>query len=166
VAAGWDPAVEVSGSGQSAEADLSAADRRLERLRGASMGAAVMLVIQFGLGVGVNLYVTLPAAGRGGRSVGDAFSSGALLALHAAFGLLLVLTAVSLLVRAIAARHRPVIVTSAVGLLAIIAAAASGASFVNDSANGASLGMALATGVAMLCYLASLFILGRQRDRS
>jgi hypothetical protein len=158
--------VEVSGSVQPAEAERRAADRRLERLRGASMGAAVMLVIQFGLGVGVNLYVTLPAAGSGGRSVGDAFSSGALLALHTVFGLLLIVTAVSLLVRAIAARHRPVIVTSAVGLLAIIAAAGSGASFVNDSAIGASLGMALATGVAMLCYLISLFILGRQRDSS
>jgi hypothetical protein len=153
--------VEVTGSAQPTEAERRAADRRLERLRGASMGAAVMLVIQFGLGVGVNLYVTLPAAGRGGRSVGQAFSSGALLALHTVFGLLLVVTAVSLLVRAIAARHRPVIVTSAVGLLAIIAAAGSGASFVSDTAIGASLGMALATGVAMLCYLVSLFILGR-----
>jgi hypothetical protein len=151
------------GGSPSADADQRAADRRLERLRGASMGAAVMLVIQFGLGVGVNLYTTLPAAGSGGRSIGDAFSSGALLALHAAFGLLLIITALSLLVRAIAARHRPLIVTSAIGLLAIIAAAGSGASFVNDSANGASLGMALATGVAMLCYLVSLFILGRPR---
>ena len=151
------------GGSPSADADQRAADRRLERLRGASMGAAVMLVIQFGLGVGVNLYTTLPAAGSGGRSIGDAFSSGALLALHAAFGLLLIITALSLLVRAIAARHRPLIVTSAIGLLAIIAAAGSGASFVNNSANGASLGMALATGVAMLCYLVSLFILGRPR---
>jgi hypothetical protein len=157
--------VEVTGSAQPAEAERSAGDRRLERLRGASMGAAVMLVIQFGLGIGVNLYVTLPAAGRGGRSLGQAFSNGALLALHTVFGLLLVVTAISLLVRAIAARHRPVIVTSAVGLLAIIAAAGSGASFVSDSAIGASLGMALATGVAMLCYLVSLFILGRPSQR-
>ena len=155
--------MEVRESAQPAEAERSAADRRLERLRGASMGAAVMLVIQFGLGVGVNLYVTLPAAGRGGRSVGQTFSNGALLALHTVFGLLLVVTAVSLLVRAIATRHRPVIVTSAIGLLAIIAAAGSGASFVNKGTNGASLGMALATGVAMLCYLVSLFILGRPR---
>jgi uncharacterized membrane protein YhaH (DUF805 family) len=97
----------------------------------------------------------------GGRSFGQAFSSGALLALHTVFGLLLIVTAVSLLVRAIIARHRPVIVTSAVGLLAIIAAAGFGASFVNNSKNGASLGMALATGVAMLSYLVSLLVLGR-----
>src|SRR5262249_9934122 len=83
------------GSARAAEAEGRAGARRLERLRGASMGAAVMLVIQFGLGVGVNLYVTLPAAVKGegeaggGRSVGQAFSNGALLALHTVFGLLL-----------------------------------------------------------------------------
>ena len=34
---------------------------RLAALRGASLGAAVLLlIIQFGLGLGVNLYVTLP----------------------------------------------------------------------------------------------------------
>ncbi len=153
--------MEVSGSAHGTEADRPAADRQLERLRGASLGAAVMLVIEFALGAGVNLYVTLPAAGSGGRSIGQAFTNGAVLAAHAVLGLLLIVTAISLLVRAIIARHRPVVVTSAGGLLAIIAAAGSGASFVNSSTNGASLAMALATGVAMLCYLASLFILGR-----
>jgi len=148
-------------SASAAETDPRAASRRNERLHGASMGAAVMLVVQFGLGIGVNLYVSLPAAGHAGRGLGQAFSNGALLALHAVFGLLLIVTAISLLVRAILARHRPVIVTSAIGLLAIIAAAGYGASFVHSSQNGASLGMALATAVAMLCYLVSLFVLGR-----
>ncbi len=124
-----------------------------------------MLVIQFGLGIGVNLYVTLPGAGRGGRSLGQAFSNGAILAAHAVLGLLLVVTALSLLVRAIIARHGPVIVTSAVGLLAILAAAGFGGSFVHSSTNGASMGMAMATGVAMLCYIAALFILGRAPRR-
>src|SRR5260370_25234467 len=59
------PAMEVSRSAQATQTDQRAADRRIERLRGASMGAAVILVIQFGLGVGVNLYVTLPTAGSG-----------------------------------------------------------------------------------------------------
>ena len=157
--------MEVSQSAQAKKTDRRVADRQLERLRRGSMGAAVMLVIQFGLGVGVNLYITLPAAGSGGRSFGQAFSNGALLALHAVFGLLLIVTAVWLLVRAIIARYRPVIMTSAVGLLAIIAAAGFGASFVNSSKNSASLGMALAAGVAVLCYLVSLFILGRPSRR-
>jgi hypothetical protein len=135
-------------------------DAGLQSLRGASLGAAVMLVIQFGLGIGVNLYVALPGAGPAGRGIGQAFSNGALLAAHTVLGLLLIVTAVSLLVRAIIARHRPLILTSAVGLLAILAAAGYGASFVHGSTNAASLGMALATAVAMLCYIAALFALG------
>jgi hypothetical protein len=163
--------MEVSQGAHGGHADQRAADRRIENLRGASLGAAVMLVIQFGLGVGVNLYVTLPAAVKGageaggGRSLGQAFTNGAVLAAHAVLGLLLILTAVSLLVRSVIARHGPVIVTSAVGLVAILAAAGFGGSFVHSSTNGASLGMALATGVAMLCYIAALFILGRAPRR-
>ena len=34
--------------------------RRLAALRGNCMGAAVLLIIEFGLGIGINLYVTLP----------------------------------------------------------------------------------------------------------
>ena len=37
-----------------------AATPRLAALRGNCMGAAVLLIVQFGLGIGVNLYVTLP----------------------------------------------------------------------------------------------------------
>jgi hypothetical protein len=117
------------------------------------LAATIMLVIQIGLGVGVNLYVTVPT----GKGVGQAFSNGAVLALHTVFGLLLVLAAISMVVRAIIARHRPSIVLSAIGLLAILAAAGAGASFVNDGTNGASLGMALATVVALLCYIVGLF---------
>ena len=36
-----------------------------------------------------------------------------------------------------------------------------GSSFVRDGNNGASLGMALLTAVAMLCYAANLVILGK-----
>jgi hypothetical protein len=157
--------MEVNQSAQARPADQRAADRRIENLRGASLGAAVMLVIQFGLGIGVNLYVTLPAAGSGGRGIGQSFSNGALLAVHAVLGLLLIVTAVSLLVRAIIARHRPVMVASVIGLLAIVAAAGFGGSFVNRSTTGASMGMAMATGVALLCYIAALFILGRAPRR-
>jgi len=121
------------------------------------LGATIMLVVQFGLGIGVNLYVSVPT----GKGVGQAFSNGALLVVHTVFGLLLVLAAVSMVVRAVIARHRPSIAASVIGLLAILAAAGSGASFVNDGTNGASLGMALATGVALLCYVIGLFLVGR-----
>ena len=117
------------------------------------LAALIMLVIQYALGIGVNLYVTVPT----GKGVGQAFSNGALLVLHTVLGLLLILAAVSMVVRAVIARHRPSIAASVIGLLAILAAAGAGASFVNDGTNGASLGMALATGVALLCYIIGLF---------
>jgi hypothetical protein len=64
-------------------------------------------------------------------------------------------------VRSAMARHRASIVTSAVGLLAILAAAGYGASFVRNGTNAASLGMALATGVALLSYIIGLFVTRR-----
>lgn len=73
-------------------------------------------------------------------------------------GLLLIVAAISLLARAIAARHVPVIAASVIGLLAIIFAATQGFSFVHDSTNAASMAMATATGVAMLCYAIVLFL--------
>jgi hypothetical protein len=127
-------------------------DRWRENLARGNLAAAIMLL---------NLYVTLPTAGRGGRGIGDAFSSGPALAVHAVLGLLLILTALSMIIRSVIARHRASIVTSAVGLLAILAAAGYGASFTRDGSAAASLGMALATGVALLSYIIGLFVTGR-----
>ena len=45
------------------------------------------------------------------------------------------------------------------GLAAILAAGIAGSSFVGDQSNAASFGMALATAVAMFCYLAAVFSL-------
>ena len=128
------------------------------RLRGSSMGALVMLILQFALGIGVNLYIS-PAKG----GFGEAFSNGPLLAIHAAFGLLLILAAIGHLVLAIRVRQTVMIALSAVGLIAIVAAASSGASFLSDQAEGSSLGMGLATAVAMLCYAVCLRIAGERR---
>jgi hypothetical protein len=139
-------------------------DHWRENLARGNLAAAIMLLIQYGLGIGVNLYVTLPAAGAGGRSIGQAFSSGPALAVHTVLGLLLILTALSMVVRSVIARHRASIATSVVGLLAILAAAGYGASFVHNGSNAASLGMALATGVALLCYVIGLFVTGRAKQ--
>jgi hypothetical protein len=129
----------------------AAAGRRLAGLRGNCMGAAVLLIVQFGLGIGLNLYVALPAH----KSFLATVFGSAVLAVHAIVALALLGTAVSALVRAIRAR-RAVAFTS-VGLAAIVAAAAAGVSFAGNQSNGASLGMALATVAAMFCYLAAIF---------
>jgi hypothetical protein len=134
--------------------------RQLGRLRGASMGAMVMLILQYALGMGVNLFVT---PGKGGLS--EAFNNGPALAVHAILGLLLVVAAVGLLVRAVIARHRAVIAASALGLVAIVGAAGSGASFLKSGTSGASMTMAMATAVAFACYALCLFLLGTHGDR-
>jgi hypothetical protein len=101
--------------------------------------------------VGVNLYVTLP---EHQSFLAKVFGS-ATLAAHAIVALVLLGAAIGALVRAIRAR-RAIVFTSA-GLAAILVAAIAGASFAGNGSNGASLGMALATAVAMFCYLAAIF---------
>jgi hypothetical protein len=133
---------------------------RLERVRMASFGALTMLILQFVLGTAYNLYGTAPTAKK---SVG-LFSS-PLLAIHVVLGILLIITAAVLVFRAVQARSgsRVVLGASIVALLAIIAAAGDGSSFANNGNNGASLGMAIGTAIAMLCYAANLVILGKRR---
>ena len=115
------------------------------------MGAAVLLIIQFGIGIGVNLYATLPQH----KSFLSTVFGSAVLATHAIVALLLLAAAIAALVRAI--RARTAIVFTSVGLAAIITAAIAGSWFVNNHSNGASLVMALATAVAMFCYLVAIF---------
>jgi hypothetical protein len=117
------------------------------------MGAAVLLIIEFGIGIGVNLYVTVPK----NKSFFPAVFGSATLAAHVIVALVLVGAAIGALVRAIRAR-RAIVLTSA-GLAAILVAGFAGSSFVSTVGNGASLTMALATAVAMFCYLAAVFSL-------
>jgi len=143
----------MTSAGSTQQAAAKDPARAIARLRGASMGALTMLIIA--LGVGVNLYIT-PAKG----GVGEAFSNGPLLALHSVLGLLLILAAIDLLVRAIMAGHRVATVASALGLLAILGAAFNGVGFLKHGQNGASMAMSVAGAVAMLCYAVCLVILG------
>jgi hypothetical protein len=135
------------------DAPSAALASRLTALRGNCMGAAVLLIVQFGIGIGVNLYVTLPNR----KSFLPAVFSSAVLAAHAIVALWLLGTATAALVRAIRAR-RAIGFTSA-ALVAILAAGVAGAAFVGNPGNGASLAMALATAAAMLCYMAAVFSL-------
>src|SRR5215468_2057321 len=127
-------------------------------LRQANLAVLIMLIVQFALGIGVNLYVSLPAAGQPGHA--SWFGNGAVLALHAALGMLLILAAIFVLVRAIRARYVTLIVTSAAGLVAVLLAAFFGSGFTDKLTDGYSLGMALATAVALACYAIGLFAAG------
>jgi hypothetical protein len=130
-------------------------------LRANSLAAVVMLVIEFALGVVVNLYAKLPPSDAGKTlfsAFGAAVTDGPVaLTLHALLGTLLLITGISALVRASLLRRGVLITVTGVALLAILLAWLSGTRFVADSGNGESLVMALATGVAIVCYAGILF---------
>ena len=143
-------------STSTAEPRIALAPKAANRIRMASFGALTMLVIQFVLGTAYSLYGTAPTSDK---SVGM-FSS-PLLAIHVIMGILLIIAAIMLVVRAVQARHTPTVVTTVVGLLVILGAFGGGSAFTQDGNNGASLGMAALAAVAMLCYAANLVILGK-----
>ncbi len=153
---GSDRAATAPGRGVSA---TTGADRRL---RQNSFAAVVMLLIEYGLGIWVNLYAQIPASDKGKgtfAAFGATVANGpAALTLHALLGTLLLVTAIALIIRAVLTRKAAATVIGAVALLAIIAAWTSGARFTGDRADGASFGMAMATAVALLCYVIILFV--------
>jgi hypothetical protein len=129
-------------------------EKRLVRLRGASLGVVAMLIIQFILGMIYNLYGTAPTSAK---PIG-LFSSPTI-ALHVIVGILLGLAAIAQLARAIGARHSLTIWLSVLGLLSIIGAGFAGLGFTGSGAAGTSLGMSLAFAAALACYIALVIVL-------
>ena len=136
----------------------------LEIARRTALGMGIAVVVQSALGIWVNLYVTVPARDQGGgllTAIGRALANGPVaLGIHAGLGLLLVLGSISLVVRSVLSHNRALIVLSSVFLLALLGAASSGASFVDSGKDSASASMAMLTGVALICSLISLYVLG------
>lgn len=143
-------------------------------LRVASVAVLVLLLIQFLIGMAVNLFVQIPKNHPGARppeyfsgaaqSVAWAVSAGPFwLLVHASLGLLLVAAAAVLLAMAIAARRRGPIAGTAIGLLAVVAAGFNGASFLNYDEDFSSLLMSAAFAVAVAAY--ALGPLTGRRDR-
>ena len=128
----------------------------LEGLRRISLAALIMLVVQYGLGIILNLYIAVPASDAHAGIMQEIASGPAMLTLHALLGLGLIGAAVVLLVRAVRLEDRVIAVLAAAGLTAIGGAFASGEIFVRNGQSGASLAMALLTGVALLCYIGAL----------
>lgn len=131
-------------------------------LRPNSLAAVVMLLAEYGLGMWVNLYAKIPASDQG-KGIFAAFSAAVAdgpvgLALHALLGTLLLVTAIVLVIRAVLARRAAIVAIGVVALLAVITAWLSGTRFTGTGADGASFTMAMATGVALLCYVVILFI--------
>lgn len=142
---------------------------RITGLRANTLAAVVMLLIQYCLGISVNLYSTLPPTDHD-KSLFAGFTSAVgdgplLLSLHALLGTFLLITASAALVRSLRLATTPPIALTAVALLAIIVAWLAGSAFVGHMKHGTSLTMALGTAVAILCYALVIFLV-RSAPRS
>ena len=116
------------------------------RLRSTAFGLLMFLLVQFALGMVVNLYVHVPA-GRAGYGLAVPA-----LVLHGLVGLAIVAGSLSLAVRAVASRARQVAVPAVVAAVVLLGAAAGGFRFLGTGADGASLVMALCAAIAICCY--------------
>jgi hypothetical protein len=143
-----------------------------EQMRNQFLGTLVFLIVQFLLGMAVNLFVTIPTNHPGAnapeyfggvvQSVTWAVLHGhVLLQVHAVLGLLLVLNALGLLVAAIRMRARDLIVVTSLGLFGVLAAGFNGGSFLNYNQDFSSMIMATFFAWAVVSYAVGIFVTGR-----
>ena len=139
------------------------------RLLAVNFTACLLLLIQYLLGMAVNLYVTLPGrhpgAGAGNYFAGAVSGLGWVIsagpgwaAAHAAFGLALVVAAVASIALTWRQGGRMATATSVLGALAIVGAGFNGVSFVNYGHDFSSMIMAGLWALALACYLAAMFL--------
>src|ERR1700680_4847912 len=121
---------------------LLQAEMDRERMRHQFLGALLFPIIQFLLGMAVNLFVKIPLDHPGAnppeyfsgvaQSVTWAILHGhVLLVLHASLGLILVLNAFGLLIAAIRMRARNLITVTSFGAFGVLAAGFNGGSYLN-----------------------------------
>src|ERR1700686_557027 len=148
-----------------------------EQMRNQFFGTLIFLMIQFLLGMAVNLFVTIPTNHPGAnppeyfggvvQSVTWAILHGHILViLHASIGLLLVLNALGLLVAAIRVRQRDLITVTAFGLFGVLAAGFNGGSFLNYNQDFSSMLMATFFAIAVVAYAVGLLVTGRTSSDS
>jgi hypothetical protein len=129
---------------------------RRARLRQISVAMLVMLVIQYGLGIILNLYVAVPASDAHAGILTEIASAPAVLTVHAILGIALIGTGVLLVARAAGVRDRLLAVLATAGLTALGGAFGAGEIFVRNGQSTASMAMAILTGMALLCYIGTL----------
>src|SRR6266581_623581 len=125
-------------------------------LRRMCVAALIMLVLQYGLGIFLNIYVAVPASDAHAGIFAEIATAPLALTVHALLGLALIGTAILLVVKAVGVRDRLLAVLASAGLTAIGGAFGAGEIFVRNGQDTASMAMALLTGVALLCYVGTL----------
>jgi len=129
-------------------------------LRHMSVAALIMLVLQYGLGIILNLYVEVPASDAHAGIITEIATAPLALTAHAILGIALIGTAILLVARAVGVRDRLLAVLATAGLTAIGGAFGAGEIFVRDGQDSASMAMAILTGMALLCYIGTLTLAG------
>ena len=153
------------------------ADERAWRRLVINFIVCLLLLVQYLLGMVVNLFVTIPAhhpgAGAANFFSGAADSLGWVIpdgpvwvAAHAVFGMALVVAAFTSLVTDLRWATRTSVILSILGALAILGAAFNGASFLTYGKNVNSMIMAGLWALALVCYLGCMFDAARSRVRS
>jgi hypothetical protein len=126
-----------------------------------------MLVLQYDIGVFLNLYVPLPASDKGAGLPHEIATAPFALALHATLGLALIGVAVVLLLRTAALPDRTMMALAALALASICGAFIAGEMFVHSggAASFSSFAMAALTGIALVCYVGTLALTSLRRRR-
>jgi len=139
------------------------------QLRISYLFALVMLIAQFTIGMAVNLFVKIPTD-HPGSNPPEYFSGVAqsviwailhgnvLLAVHAGFGLVLVIAAVGTLVQAIGNRRRGIILSAVFGFIGVLGAGFNGGSYLNYHQDFSSMLMATGFAIAVVAYSAGLYL--------
>jgi hypothetical protein len=134
------------------------------------LAAILLVLVQSGIGMAVNLFVTIPSSHPGARPAdyfGGSFDSviwaighGApALAVHASLGLALVVIVIGVAVCALRLRRWAVGSLSVLAGLLVIGAGFNGASFLDFSHDSSSLIMTLLAFGGLGCYSAALCLL-------
>lgn len=129
----------------------------------ACLATMLALVVQFSLGMILNLYVSVPASDQHASFVREVETAPFALTAHVLVGLVLIGAAGVFMIRAIGTGDRLVIALAAAGLGAILGAFVAGEAFVRNGQTSVSLTMSMLTGVALACYIAALVRLGAAR---
>ena len=164
-----EPAATRDDAARVPRAERARKDRRNRAARGWAFGLLIALLVQFGLGMYVNLFASIPLnhPGHGAKNffAGSYHSvawaetsphSPVILAVHAGLGLLLVLGSLWLAVLAIRGRRAGFVWAAVLGALFILGAGFNGASFLNYNKDANSYVMALLFALVVLCYIVLL----------
>jgi hypothetical protein len=149
--------------------DVTMANTKVERLRGQTFGAIVVILLQSGIGMFVNLFVTIPKHHSGAnpsdyfsgstQSVAWAIGHGAIaLAIHVVLGLLLAIMVIGIVARAFTLGRASIITWSILGALGSIGAGFTGAGFLDFKQDVSSFFMAILAFASMLCFVIMIYL--------